>query len=432
MPEVLNGLPDPMVQILTLLLALFPLVIVHEFGHFLLAKLNHIRVEEFGIGFPPRAITFLRAGGTEYTINWLPIGGFVRLAGEDDPSVPGSFASKSKRARAAVLLAGPVANFLLAGLIFMAVAVPDQVPAVRGVGILGVAEVQGSGAWPARDAGLRPYDVVVAVDGQVLADAAERSGESGETAVQTYLQRRIAASAGQDLQLTVLRGIRAAPIAAPGADVALEAAGIRGVEGRRVKAAPPGGPLAVGDVVVSGAGVNRLDGGWLVLRGLQEQTLTVRPIREEASGDGRIGVSISPPVVALSLPPVQAVERGVTLTAMMMQTMARQLVEMMIGRQEVALAGPVRISEMSRDVSRQGLNEFLLFMALLSLNLGVINLLPIPALDGGRLLFIAAEAIRGRRVEPAREAVVHLVGFVLVIGLMAVLTAVELFNLGRG
>ena len=99
------------------------------------------------------------------------------------------------------------------------------------------------------------------------------------------------------------------------------------------------------------------------------------------------------------------------------------------GHAEVQLTGPVGISVMSRQMGEQGLVPLLEFMALLSLNLGLINLLPFPALDGGRLLFILAEALRGKRIEPSREALVHLIGFVAVIGLMAVLTLIEVARL---
>jgi regulator of sigma E protease len=239
--ELFTSLPDPLVRALTLLAALFPLVLVHELGHFLLAKLNKIRVEEFGIGFPPRLVRLFRAGETDYTLNWLPIGGFVRLAGEDDPDLPGSFASKSKRARAAVLLAGPFANanFLLAALIFIVVAVPEEVPAVRGVTVAGLATVAGTGQSPAKDAGLRPYDIIVAVDGRPLGElaAAAAAEGGGSQATLEALQRATDAHTGQAMRLTVLRGLSGSPVDVPG-EVRREPAGVPGVNGDRVTDAP--------------------------------------------------------------------------------------------------------------------------------------------------------------------------------------------------
>jgi regulator of sigma E protease len=101
------------------------------------------------------------------------------------------------------------------------------------------------------------------------------------------------------------------------------------------------------------------------------------------------------------------------------------LAQMVRGQREADLRGPLGISDLSREAGERGVESFLRFMAILSINLGILNLLPVPALDGGRLLFVGAEAVRGRRVEPSREAVVHLIGFVLVLGLMAVLTVME-------
>jgi regulator of sigma E protease len=429
--DILHTLPDPAVRVLTLMLALFPLVLIHEFGHFLLAKLNRIRVEEFGIGFPPRLVRLFRADGTDYTINWLPIGGFVRLAGEDDPSEPDSFAAKSKRARAAVLLAGPMANFLLAALIFIIVAVPEEIPTVHGVSVAGLGTVAGTDASPAKTAGLVPYDIIVAVDGQPILIPNETDPAKRALATLETLQRATDAHAGQNMRLTVLRGIQAVPVSVAPDSIEFEKSTLPGITGDRVTAAPANGPVRVGDILVNADGVNGLEGGLLALRGIDMVERTVTPVKD-SEGKGRMGVQITPAVVPLSLPALAAVKRGVLLTAAWMQTMVKGLAEMVVGRQPVALAGPVKISEMSRDISNQGLDKFLLFMALLSINLGVINLLPIPALDGGRLLFIFVEGVRGRRVEPAREALVHMVGFVLVIGLMVVMTAVEVTNVLQG
>jgi regulator of sigma E protease len=131
------------------------LILGHEFGHFVAARLRGVKVNEFGIGFPPRLMTLFHAWGTRFTINALPLGGFVRPAGEDDPSVPGGLAGASKRTRALVLLAGPTANILL-GLLAFTVAFKFAAPDPSRVIVTEVAA--GS---PAESSGLQPGDLVI-------------------------------------------------------------------------------------------------------------------------------------------------------------------------------------------------------------------------------------------------------------------------------
>jgi regulator of sigma E protease len=99
-------------------IVLTPIILVHELGHFFAARLSNIRIEEFGLGFPPRALKLAERNGTIYSLNWIPLGGFVRPAGEDDPTIPGGLAGASKRARLFVLFAGAGANFLMALVVF--------------------------------------------------------------------------------------------------------------------------------------------------------------------------------------------------------------------------------------------------------------------------------------------------------------------------
>jgi regulator of sigma E protease len=198
------------------------------------------------------------------------------------------------------------------------------------------------------------------------------------------------------------------------------------VFGETVTSAPETGPLNVGDVVLV---EQPDDGSWIVLRAPQVVTLVVTPERATPDAPGQMGIAIGGPSIPTRFGLVAAVVHGAELTGRLLHAMVTTLAQMFIGRAEVEIAGPVGISIMSRQMGEQGMVAFLRFMALLSLNLGILNLLPIPALDGGRLLFIAAEAVRGRRIEPSREAVVHLIGFVLVIGLMAVVTIMEVARL---
>ena len=159
-----------LLTIVSFVLVMGVIVFVHELGHFLVAKRNKIVVEEFGFGYPPRVVKLFEHDGTVYSINAIPFGGFCRMRGEDDPTLPGSFASASKLARAATLVAGPAMNFLLAFILFAALALTQGVPDTTKPGALVNAIVPGS---PAEMAGLQLGDRIVAVNGQPVATMTE-------------------------------------------------------------------------------------------------------------------------------------------------------------------------------------------------------------------------------------------------------------------
>ena len=165
------------------LLVLTPIVLIHEWGHFTAAKLCKIRVEEFGFGLPPRAIKLAERNGTIYSLNWIPVGGFVRPAGEDDPDVPGGLASASKRARLFVLAAGAGANFLSAILFFWLAVLFTPSVAIAGV----------NPASPAATAGIQVGDVVLEVGGEAVTSA-------------NMLITTVADHAGETIDLLVQRG----------------------------------------------------------------------------------------------------------------------------------------------------------------------------------------------------------------------------------
>jgi regulator of sigma E protease len=430
--QIIDGLPGPLPQICYFFLALFPLVMVHELGHFILAKVNKVRVDEFGIGFPPRLMKLFTYGDTDYTINILPLGGFVRLAGEDDPSVPGAFASRPKLARAAVLFAGPLANFLMAAVLLsglaLAMGVPAEVP--EDIPLVQVDSVSAGGA--AEAAGILADDVVLAIDGQALTAAppqADTVTESAETEAIRALMNATNARGGKPMAVTVLRGAQFVAFQADPERIRSEPAdGFEAVIGGTVARVVQGdGTVHAGDLLWAFDGRSAADP--LVLRGspsLVELTMTPRP--DADTGRAIIGVIIRPPTMRDFLSWPAALAHGPVKTVQIMGAMVSGLAAMLSSPSTADIAGPVGISRLSQQFARQGWEDFLLFMSLLSINLGVINLLPIPALDGGRLIFIMVEALRGRRIEPSREAVVHLVGFALVIGLMLAITVFEVFG----
>ena len=181
------------------LLVLTPIILVHELGHFIAARLSGIRVEEFGIGFPPRAVKLFKRGSTLYSLNWIPVGGFVRPAGEDDPSVPDGLAAASKKARFFVLIAGAGANFLFALLLLWIAFMigPKQYDQFE-ILITGV-----NSNSPAFEAGLQPEDVLLAVNSVALT-----SGLNIDEAVDGMdsLKNEISSSAGSPVTMLVRRG----------------------------------------------------------------------------------------------------------------------------------------------------------------------------------------------------------------------------------
>ncbi|MGH2542118.1 MAG: RIP metalloprotease RseP [Ardenticatenaceae bacterium] len=364
MPDLLAPLSSGGVTILSFILVLGLLVFVHELGHFVVAKLAGIRVEEFGFGFPPRMVTLFKKGETEYTINWLPLGGFVRMVGEngEDFQDPRSFASKSRAWRAAVLLAGSAMNLILPIFLFtfmaMAVGVQEGPPTHR-VEVLGVEPDS-----PADEAGLQVGDEILYVGAQRVMDVAQ---------LQALIQR---------------------------------------FEGRAVAV----------DVDRNGEMVG----------------FTMTPRRFGENNQLKIGVLIANQQELVHYNPLRALIFGFrqtgTLTIGIMQGFADLIADLFGGRTEsVPVAGPIGIMQVTGEVAQTGQLEYILsFMALLSVNLAIFNLLPIPGLDGGRLLFVGIEALRGQRISAEREGLVHLLGIMLLLALMAFVSVIDIQRLFDG
>jgi regulator of sigma E protease len=334
------------------------MVLVHEVGHFIVAKMAGVKVEEFGIGYPPKLLTITRRGDTEFTINAIPVGGFVRMVGEEDPEEPGSLASKSRLARALVLSAGSIMNILLAvallGAVYMiGTLVPDEDE--PGAGVYEVVSDS-----PAAEAGLRLGDTVIAVDGQGVEDY---------EALQTYTHTRL----GQLISLTVRRG---------GAII------------------PP---------------------------------VEITPRVEPPEGEGPMGIRIGPALVVKSYPPWEAIPRGAYEIFLWLFAIFQWAVLVVRGLVAAEVAGPIGILHATSEVVQYGLTDTLRFAAFLSTQLGIVNMLPFPALDGGRLVFVVLEALRrGKRISPQREGLVHIIGMVILLGLVLVFSYFDVLRLVSG
>ncbi len=334
------------------------MMVVHELGHFITARLFGITVQEFGIGLPPRIWGFQR-NGVVYSINWIPFGAFVKMLGEEDPSAPGSFASKSRGVRAVVLAAGSAMNFFLAIAAF-SLAFMVGVPTLSAEGPVRLAAV--SPESPAQEAGLREGDVVVSFDGQPVA---------GSQQFRELTQQHI----GQPIHLVVRRG---------GVEVPVELT---------PRANPPQGQGALGVVMAANTTIVRYD-PLTALRNGTDQTLRA------------VGVTFLVPKLLVdgAIAPSDA--------------------------RPIGLPGMAQLTGQAVDYAVDTGLWYPLFIltGMFSAGLSVANMLPIPALDGGRFFFVILEWIRGRRIPPEREAAFHFVGIVVLLALMVLISVNDIFS----
>ena len=419
------------------------LVVVHEWGHFITAKWFGVKVLEFGVGYPPKAFGFytgrtpvlvdqntqfvnvadaqaLRTGqfvrvssgedqdgnlvariievpprgsrkkGPQslqelssdeylkhegkvrevsgntvlladmlYSVNWTPLGGFVRLAGESNPAVPRSLASKGVGPRAVVLAAGSFMNAILPLVIFTFL---FMIPRDVTVGNVMVTQVVPDS--PAEAAGMRSGDIILQAGGREV----DNRGD---------LIRMITLSAGSEME-------------------------------------------------------------WMVERsGGRRELIRVTPRTNPPEGQGATGIVIellNPRVERMWDPPWTAAYRSVTDTWKLLVLLKREVSSWFSGGKSPQLSGPIGIAQITGEVTQQGgFRGWLVLAILFSINLAILNILPIPMLDGGRLLFVAIEWVRGgKRVPPDKENLVHLIGFVVLIGLILWISALDIGRLVQG
>jgi len=332
-------------DLLLFVLILGGLILGHEFGHFLVARARGVRVEEFGLGFPPRLLTLFYAGGTRFTLNLIPLGGFVRPAGEDDPSVPDGLAGASKRTRTMVLLAGPAANMVLGFLAFTAAfkfASPDPTR---------VLITQVAVGSPAEAAGLLPGDIILSLDGQPVTSF-------------EVLQQGVSQSLDRPVQL----------------------------------------------------GLQRQDANL---------TVSLIPRSDHPETQGPIGILLGNPTRSIGWFP--AMGNGAQAVVFQLDNLIHlpaRLIQGQIAPEQARVSGLKGMYDMlvwAGEIDRNAQRPFvtLTLIGVISVGLAIANLLPIPALDGGRLVFVAYEAVFRRRIAPRYEGLAHAIGFLLLLLLMA-------------
>ncbi|EKE10904.1 MAG: hypothetical protein ACD_15C00179G0003 [uncultured bacterium] len=365
-----------MIAIIVFIIILGVLIFVHELGHFLTARRNGVKADEFGFGFPPRMAGFfqdektkkykfvwgnkdIQSSNTIYSINWIPLGGFVKIKGEDGAGTKekDSFASKKAWPRIKILAAGVIMNFVLAWLLLsfsLMIGAPETIEGNRS----DVADtkiqinevVSGS---PAEDAGMKIGDEILKKNIQADFKNVEE--------VQDFINK----NKGKEIEFNIRRG---------------------------------------------------------------NEIIKIKSVPREniPEGEGALGISLAQTTI-VKYPIFKALRTGALevyqLTIAILVALGGIIASLFSGKGVGAeVSGPIGIAILTKQVATLGLTYILRFAALLSINLAIINALPIPALDGGRILFILIEKIKGSPISQETEQKFHTIGFILLILLMILVT----------
>jgi regulator of sigma E protease len=336
---------------------LMAVILVHELGHYITAKRSKVKVEELGLGFPPRLLSFTR-GETIYSLNLVPIGGFCRMAGEDDPDVPEGLGQKSIKTRLLVLSAGSI-FMLLFPIILLPIAymIPMAHPAEDG----GVEVVSVTEASPAELAGIETGDIILEINGQEI-----KTLEEAQQALESKL--------GEEVTLLLLRN-----------DTQLE------------------------------------------------KTLT--PREEYPSNEGPLGIQMGNIMETRAYPPWEAIPKGLGDYGQVFVGMKSGIASLFAGEEDLreSVVGPIGIAHMTSVIAEGGAYALIWFAAVISAILAIVNLLPIPGLDGGRIVFVAIEAIRrGKRISAKKEGLIHFIGLALLLMLMVLVSYNDVLRLISG
>jgi len=328
---------NSILSLIEFIAALSILLLVHELGHFFVGKIFGIKAEEFGFGYPPKLIKLFNWQGTDFTINLIPFGAFVRFKGEDDPNIEGGFYKANKWKRLGTLLAGPFMNLMTGVLLFSLVVSKTGIPQPDIVEIAGIAP--GS---PALEAGLKETDIIQAVNGKEITDIFEVIG---------LVQENL----GEEITLTILQN-------------------------------------------------NEIE------------NITVIPRIDPPEGEGAIGIIMQNPTKMVSF--LRAIPMG--------SRVALEQGKQLLSIPGMLIRGDERVIE--QDDPSLIIINIAWFFGIISISLGFSNLLPIPALDGGRILFILPEIFLGKRVPAKYENFIHFIGYSGLLMLMGYVFYQDIIN----
>jgi regulator of sigma E protease len=427
------------VIIVLFIVSLFVAMCLHELGHFVTSKRAGVKVEEFGIGLPPRLFGIKR-GETIYSLNAIPVGAFVKAAGENDPTVPRSLAGKGPWTRLGIYAAGPVVNIFLAFVLLSAfLALPYSI--IAGDGVMVRAIVDNS---PAAEAGIQPGDIILEVNGQPIHSSADLSNMVNSVEQGTEISLTLLRD-GQEVPKTVktkfdeqqqqrVIGVYTAWNMVSQVDESSPAyeAGIRAgdtvysINGQLIY--NPEGVSGAVQSVPEGEDINMVllrDGnqtteslvnaGYQTLPGVEMQFVDGAHMQEER------------------LPAWKAAYEGASFVVRMPVLIVRAIPEM-IANPDLALVGPIGAGQLTVEIVRlYGFSNMLFMASIISLGLGVFNLLPMPPLDGGGMLVGFIEGVRrGKRLSPRTMRLAYTIGTAFLIALVVLITSIDIWRLPRG
>jgi regulator of sigma E protease len=425
--------------IILFLITLFVAICLHELGHFIAARRAGVKVEEFGIGMPPRLLGIKR-GETIYSLNAIPIGAFVKPAGEDDPTVPRSLAGKGPWTRLGVYAAGPLANVLLAFVLLSAFfASPVSVIAGNGLMVHSVATNS-----PAEEAGIRPGDIIRKIDEQYV-----RRWRDMQDILRTVEE-------GAEIPVLLLRNAQEIPTTVkPKFDPGLQRRIIGVLLCWNMVRQVEEGSLAYeagirpGDTILSinGQVVYNVESMSSALRAVEEgekiNLVLLRDGKTVPVSLGNYGYETLPGVemrwvdgtgIEQERPPVwQAVYSGARFI-IYMPVLIIEAIPVMIERPDLALVGPIGAGQLTVEAVRAaGLSNILFMAGMISLGLAIFNLFPILPLDGGGMLVAFIEGLRrGKRLSPRTVRLAHYIGTALLIALIVLVTFSDVHRLITG
>jgi regulator of sigma E protease len=341
-----RGEGDTLVTAISSVIVFGLIVMIHELGHFITAKLTDMKVYEFSLGFGP-LLYKTNKGETQYSLRVFPLGGYVKIAGEDENTDDErSIQNKPLWARVLVILAGPVMNFVLAAVLIASIGF------FTGVTTTVVDEI--TPGQPAEKAGIKPGDKIISIGGQKVSKWEE-------------VVTLVGGSPGKTLDITFVR------------------------EGKN--------------------------------RNVELVPLGVK----ESNGTERGVIGIKSKIKRFN--PIAALSDGISRTYWMSTMILKGLILMIMGKMKADIIGPVGIVQMVGQAAQVGVYNLLYLASIISVNLGLFNLLPIPALDGSRLVFYGVEWLRGKPIDPEKEGLIHVIGFTLLIVFMILIAYKDILKL---